>query len=332
MNTGSRDHMLGVLAVLFASVVWGTTGTAATFAPEVSAAAIGAAAMGIGGLLQALRAGRSIVRSVPQLLGFRPLLLIGGVSVAIYPLAFYGSMRLAGVTIGTVVTIGSAPLLSALIEFVFDRTPLTRRWTAGALVGLAGIVLLASAEGAAPHAVVTGEGGGLAAGILCGLVGGLTYALYSWSARRLMRRGIPAPAAMGATFGLGGVLLLPVLIMTGGPFLASWNNAAVGLYMATVPMFMGYVAFGFALARISASMAITITLIEPVVAAVLAVLIVGERLPPAGWLGVALVISCLLLITVPARFLPWGRSAPPEGKGKKIEPAPLDDATSCPNP
>ena len=42
----------GVVAILFAAVVWGTTGTAATFAPDVSAAAIGAAAMGVGGIAQ----------------------------------------------------------------------------------------------------------------------------------------------------------------------------------------------------------------------------------------------------------------------------------------
>jgi len=42
----------GTLCVLAASVLWGTTGTAATFAPAVGPLAIGAAAMGLGGLLQ----------------------------------------------------------------------------------------------------------------------------------------------------------------------------------------------------------------------------------------------------------------------------------------
>ena len=298
MSGAPRDHLLGVAAVLFASIVWGTTGTAATFAPDVGSAAIGSAAMGLGGLLQALRAGGSIARSFHLLMRFRALLLIGGASVAVYPLAFYGSMRLAGVAIGTVVTIGSAPLFSALIELAFDRTPLTRRWMAGALVGVAGIVLLASAKGM-PGGPVDGEG--VVAGILCGIVGGLTYALYSWVARRLMLRGVPSPAAMGATFGIGGLLLMPVLVATGGPFLDSWTNLAVGAYMAVIPMFMGYVAFGFALARISASMAITITLVEPVVAAVLAVIIVGERMQPSGWLGAVLVICCLVFVTLPVR-------------------------------
>jgi DME family drug/metabolite transporter len=44
-----------------------------------------------------------------------------------------------------------------------------------------------------------------------------------------------------------------------------------------------------------------LTLLEPVVAAVLAVFIVGERLTPQGWLGIALVGICLILITAPAK-------------------------------
>ncbi|MEJ5087102.1 DMT family transporter [Brucella pseudogrignonensis] len=299
MSNSSRDYTIGVSAVLFSSIVWGTTGTAATFAPEVSTVAIGAAAMGIGGLLQALLAGRGIVRSLSLLNKQWALLVLGGLAVAIYPLAFYASMRMAGVTIGTVVTIGSAPLLSALIEYLFDGARLSRQWLLGALIGLAGIVLITVAEGADHAAIETDNS--VITGICLGLLGGLTYALYSWTARRMMLNGVRSSVAMGATFGLGGLLLMPILIVAGGPFLASWNNAAVGIYMAIVPMFLGYVCFGIGLARIPASMATTITLIEPVVAAILAIIIVGERLPLMGWFGVVLVISCLVVITIPLK-------------------------------
>lgn len=314
MNNTSRDQGLGVLAVLFAALVWGTTGTAATFAPEVGAAAIGAAAMGLGGLLQALRAGRGILRARHDLARNRVLLILGGVAVAVYPLAFYASMRLAGVTIGTVVTIGSAPLLSALIERIFDRTRLSPRWLAGALTGVAGILLLCLAEGGTEVGVTevaaSDTGDAVIAGIGLGLIGGFTYALYSWTARGLMLRGLRSSVAMGATFGIGGLLLMPVLAMTGAPFLTSWGNAAVGIYMALVPMFLGYVCFGLGLARIPASLATTISLIEPVVAAILAILVVGERLPPAGWAGVGLVIACLAIVTLPARRRPVRPAAP----------------------
>lgn len=301
----AQGYASGIAAILFAAVVWGTTGTAATFAPEVSAAAIGAAAMGVGGIAQALIALRGISRSRAALWEQRRLLVIGALAVAAYPLAFYGSMRLAGVTVGTVITIGSAPLLSALIEYLLDKTRLTIRWSIGALVGLIGMALICVAENAAHGAVV--ERHLVPLGVLLGLIGGLTYALYSWTARRMMLQGMRSSVAMGATFGLGGILLMPVLVATGAPFLASWSNAAVGIYMAGVPMFLGYLCFGYGLARVQASMATTITLLEPVIAAVLAVLIVGERLPPLGWIGVALVVGCLAIITLP---YPRKRPAP----------------------
>ncbi len=291
------EYMWGVAAILFASVVWGTTGTAATFAPDVSAAAIGAAAMGVGGIGQALVALRGICRARAMLWDQRRLLVLGALAVAIYPLAFYGAMRLAGVTVGTVITLGSAPILSALIEYVFDWTRLTWRWMIAAFVGLTGMVFICLAESAAQGHAVGGEAVPL--GIALGLMGGLTYALYSWTARKMMLGGMRSPVAMGATFGLGGLLLLPVLIVSGGPFLASWNNAAVGIYMAAVPMFLGYLCFGYGLAHVQASMATIITLLEPVVAAVLAVIVVGERLPLLGWIGVALIVGCLAIVTLP---------------------------------
>lgn len=289
--------------MLFASLVWGTTGTAATFAPGVSPAAMGAAAMGLGGLAQALLAGRGIAASLPLLGQTRRLLLAGGLAVAVYPLAFYASMRLAGVTVGTVVTIGSAPLLAAAIERLLEGARLSRRWMAGALTGIAGMALLAASHGA-------GGGAGDHAttlGVLLGLVGGLTYALYSWTARQMMLDGIPSSVAMGSTFGLGGLLLLPLLIATGAPLLASRLNFAVAAYMALVPMFLGYVSFGFGLARVTASTATTLSLLEPVVAAALAMLVVGERLTPGGWVGAALILLCLWIVTLPQPAGPRAR-------------------------
>ncbi|ART64356.1 DMT family transporter [Kushneria marisflavi] len=300
MNTPARERLLGVAGVLLAAVLWGTTGTAATLAPEVSAIAIGAVAMGIGGLLQALVAAPRIRKTLPPLRARWPWLLSGAVAVAIYPLAFYGSMRLAGVTIGTVVSIGSAPLLSALIESRFDGLRLGARWKMGATLGLVGMALLCLAETEPTTGV--GSTTQVLQGVVMGLVAGLTYAFYSWSARRLMQRGIPPRAAMGATFGLGGLILMPVLLLTGAPLLGSINNAAVGLYMALVPMFLGYLGFGYGLARVPASTATTITLFEPVVAALLAVVIVGERLPLLGWAGIVLVVACLVCLTAPVRW------------------------------
>ncbi|MEU1407912.1 DMT family transporter [Streptomyces sp. NPDC005728] len=296
-----RNAGIGALCVLAASVLWGTTGTAATFAPDVGPLAIGAVAMGLGGLLQALVAVRQITRHAARLRDQHGTVLLGAVAVAVYPLAFYSSMHLAGVAVGTVVSIGTAPLASAVIERVLDRRRLTRRWTLAATFGLLGTTLLCVAEAA--HAADDAAQASVAAtvlGIGLGLVAAATYALYSWAAHRLITRQIPSRAAMGAVFGLGGLLLVPVLLVTGAPLIGSWSNAAVGTYMALIPMFAGYVLFGWGLTHVPASTATTLSLLEPAVAAVLAVLVVGERLPAAGWTGIALVIACLAVLTAPA--------------------------------
>ncbi|MGP3990646.1 DMT family transporter [Streptomyces sp. 3N207] len=293
---------VGSLCVLVASVLWGTTGTAATFAPAVGPLAIGAVAMGLGGLLQALTAAPRIAREAPGLRTQRGVVLLGAVAVGAYPLAFYSAMHLAGVAAGTVVSIGSAPLASAVIERAVDKRRLTRRWLTGAALGLSGTVLLCMAEAAQAHSGTGARSvGATVLGVGLGLVAGFTYALYAWAAYRLISRGVTSGAAMGAVFGLGGLLLLPVLLVTGAPLLTSWSNAAVGAYMALVPMFLGYVLFGWGLAHVPASTATTLSLLEPAVAAVLAVLVVGERLPLLGWVGIALVVGCLAVLTTPPR-------------------------------
>ncbi|WLQ62372.1 DMT family transporter [Streptomyces glycanivorans] len=314
-TAGRTTASVGVAStcVLLASVLWGTTGTAATFAPDVGPLAVGAVAMGLGGLLQALLAARSIRREAPLLHAQRGVVLLGALAVAAYPPAFYSSMHLAGVTTGTVVSIGSAPLASALIERVVDGHRLTPRWIMGAVLGLSGTVLLCVAEATAGAHSGPGarSAGSTVLGVALGLTAGLTYALYSWAAHRLIGRGLTSGAAMGTVFGIGGLLLVPVLLATGAPLLDSWSAAAVGAYMALVPMFLGYVLFGWGLARVQASTATTLTLLEPAVAAVLAVLVVGERLPRAGWAGVALIVGCLAVLTVPSRGSAGRRAAGP---------------------
>lgn len=287
----SSARLQGIGAVLVASILWGTTGTAATLAPEVGPLAIGAAALGIGGILQALIALPALKRAHLHLKSHGGLVITGAVAVFAYPLAFYSSMHLAGVAVGTVISLASAPLVSGLLERFVDRKALGGWWYAAAVLGIIGSVLLVVAT---QHNYSTG-GTSTVAGIVLGLVAGIAYATYSWVVQRLMTDGVGRAAAMGSVFGLGGLLLMPVLVVTGAPLLETSEALFVGGYMALVPMFLGYLAFGYGLSKIPASSATTLTLTEPAVATVLAVVIVGERLTPLGWAGLA-VFGVVLLI------------------------------------
>ena len=282
----------GITAILVTAFLWGTTGTAATFAPDVGPLAIGAAALGVGGLLQAAIALPSLARARQALRAHAGLVAVGALAVAIYPLAFYSAMHLGGVAIGTVVSLASAPLASGILERVIERRPLSRWWMLAAFLGVLGSVLLclSRAGEAAASATATLAGVGL------GLLAGTTYALYSWVVHRLMHHQVGRAAAMGAVFGAGGALLIPVLLVTGAPLVASAQSFAVAAYMALVPMFLGYFLFGVGLARVRPSTATTLTLTEPAVAAMLAVVVVGERLGSIGWIGMAILAAALTVL------------------------------------
>jgi DME family drug/metabolite transporter len=288
----------GIVFVLVAAMLWGTTGTAAAVAPGVGPLAIGAAAMGIGGLLQAAAASRVMVTHWGALtMQWRTVMVSAG-AVAVFPLAFYSSMRLAGVAVGTVVSIGSAPPAAAVIERIVDHRPLSLGWVLGTTVGVSGVLAIALAHPGPATATATAQP---VLGIALGLLAGFTYALYSWGAARVMRAGLPSRSVMGAVFGLGGILLLPVLVLTGAPIIASGRNLAVAAYLAIVPMFLGYILFGRGLATVAASTATTMSLLEPAVAAFIAVTVLGEHLPPIGWLGLGLLFASLFITVTNTR-------------------------------
>ena len=294
-----NEFQTGTLAILFASILWGTTGTAASFAPDLSPLAIGAFSMGVGGLMQAGLAYRKILFAFDKLLQNKKLLTVSALALAIYPLAFYSSMKLSGVAIGTVVSIATAPFFSALLECLISKeNNINKRWLISFVIGVVGIGLLVFSESSAANE--SGDDLKLL-GIALGLLAGLCYAIYSWATKALIDKDIESQAAMGSIFGLGAMLLLPTLWFTGENLFSSQINVLVISYLTLIPQCLGYIAFSFGLRHVTASSANLLTLFEPVVAAVLAVCVVGELIPFIGWLGMFLIVLCLLIQSKPSK-------------------------------
>ena len=280
----------GVVPILLAAMLWGTTGTAAHFLPaSVSPLATGAATMAVGGgLLFALSARTALVTLQDR--SVRRWVLAGVAGIVVYPLAFYSAMNLAGVAVGTVVSLGSAPVFAAGIEFLAERRAVTRLWAVCTLTAVLGTVLLIAGQ-------QSDRGAGSAPlGVLLGLLAGLSYALYTHASHRVIAGGHGSRATMGALFGAGALCLVPVLAATGAPLLQSAGSVGITVYLIVGPMFVAYLLFGHGLRTVRGSTATSITLVEPLVATLLAVLIVGERLPPSGWAGLGLVLMAVVAL------------------------------------
>jgi DME family drug/metabolite transporter len=91
-------------------------------------------------------------------------------------------------------------------------------------------------------------------------------------------------------------MAVPIALLQSG--LPQWSLAAVlvVVYLGVVVSGMAHMLFSIGLRSISGPTGVTLSLIEPVAAFVLAVWIVGERHPLQSWLGLLAVLAGLMLV------------------------------------
>lgn len=247
--------------------------------------------MVLGGILLFVVSARPALAAIRNAAS-RRWLLIGAIGVFVYPLAFYTSMDLAGVAIGNVISLGTGPVFAAVLEWLFERGRLSLLWLACTTVAIIGIVLLALGG----HGSVGVSGDSILAGVGFGVIAGFAYALYTYASSRAIRSGAASRGVMGGMFGCGAVALLPVLLIFGAPLLQSGQSMGIAAYLALGPMFVAYLLFGVGMRTLSSSTATTITLLEPFVATLLAVMVVGERLEALGWFGLILILAAVTVL------------------------------------
>ncbi|MEV5825551.1 EamA family transporter [Spirillospora sp. NPDC052242] len=290
----------GALPILAAASLWGTTGTVRTFADGASSLSVAAMRIILGGLVLlasavlvrgAARRGAGLRRLAADRRA-RPLVLLGAVAITVYQTAFFVAAARTGVAIATVVTIGSAPAFAGLIGVVAGRTAPTRRWTVATAAAVAGCALL----------VGGGEDAGAdLAGIAFAALSGLAYASYTTVTSVLIVRGGDERAVVGSLFGVAAVPLLPVLPFAGSGWMLTGSGALIALYLGVVATGGAYLLFARGLRTTPATAATTLTLAEPAVAAVLGVVLLGERLGGLALVGLALLAAALVLIVLPRK-------------------------------
>lgn len=282
------ERLRGPALIVGAAVLWGTTGTAQALGPDgADPLGVGAVRLLLGGVaLLAVglaggggRAVRGAVAARRLPFGYLAATVVG---VAAYQPLFFTGVREAGVALGTVVAIGSAPVITGLLARLVDGERLTPRWAAATTAGVVGVAFV-------------GGGGSSGGGILFALGSASSYAVYATGAKRLVAAVTPR-AAMGLAFG-GGALVLGLLVLVPGAPLAadvSWvaspSGAAMAAWLGIVTTTAAYLLFGEGLALTRVSTAATLSLAEPLTALLLGVAVLGERPPAAAWVGAGLIV------------------------------------------
>jgi DME family drug/metabolite transporter len=283
----NKYTMLARLQIVLAAVCFGTTGTAQAVGPGASPVAVGAARIVFGGLLLVLVA-RGVRVRLPRL--GAPLVGMAA-AVAVYQLSFFAAVRLTGVAVGTVVAIGTGPAAAGALGRLVNGERLSARWAQATILAAIGVLLLA------------GDGGGSVdpTGVALAVTSGVGYATYTVLSKRLLDSGEAPEGVMAAGFGGAGLLLLPVLVVAGPGFLGTSGGLAMAVYLAAVPTALAYVLFSRGLRHVSSGETATIVLAEPLTAAVLGVVALGEHPSATAGVGALLVLAGLLVLAAPRR-------------------------------
>ncbi|MGD9702542.1 MAG: DMT family transporter [Acidimicrobiia bacterium] len=288
MSPTSRTDGRAVAAVVAAAALFGTTGTAQELGPDgTTPLGLGSLRILIGTMALWLLAARSI-RSLRRLdRNGWIFVAIGGIGVAGYQPTFLAGTERSGVALGTVVALGSGPVFAGLVDVVRTRRMPPSTWLAATATSITGGVLLVSSGGGAARFDLVG--------ILAALAAGASYALYADTTKRLIISGVGSTAALAASFTVGTVLLL--VLAAGEPF--GWVGTPGGLallgHLGLVTIGVAYWLYGYGLRHVPVPKAVTLTLAEPVTAAMLGVVVLDERIAPLGWAGIALVLAGLAL-------------------------------------
>jgi len=289
-SPASRPFAGPVLAVMGVAALFGTTGTALAKAPAgTDSLAAGAVRLLVGGAALCLIAGRRL----SMWRRHRAALGVGATGVAVYQLGFFDATQRTGVAMATVITIAVSPLASRLIgAFRHRPTPAPLWYLAAVMIGV-GLVLLVG-DGSDRLETDT-------VGIVAAVLAGASYAVYTEAGSTAIGAGADSTSTMALLFFGGGLLASPLLFVRDLAWLGEGRGLIVMAWLALVTLTIAYVAFGWGLRTLAPTTVVMLTLLEPAVAAVLAVTFLDERLSTVGWIGAGLVLAAMPLVALSAR-------------------------------
>ncbi|WP_430780059.1 DMT family transporter [Actinoplanes sp. G11-F43] len=375
MSSASGRARVSLLLVSITGILWGTTGVVV----QVVAARTGLGAIAIGFYRLAVAAAALLVIGFPALrrilAAFRAApagVIATGVGLAAYQGLYFLAVRLSGVSVATVVSLGVAPVLLSVWESIRERRRPSTPTMIAALAAIAGLIMIAGAtadaettEAAVPAEVsssaglnaatgvnaaagtstptevgeatgtnattgmngaigtstpagmdgatgasahvesggAAGMGGAAGLGLVVAILSGIVYAI-STAVSRHTTQGVEPLHLTTLSCVIGASAILPVAAVEGLAFTPSAGPIGLLIYAGAITTALAYALFYMGLRHISGSVAVIVTLLEPLTAALLAVLLIDEPL------GVATIIGGVLLLSAVATlYLDAGSSA-----------------------
>ena len=293
MVRSSNQRLLGILAIAAAATMWGTVGPIVQAYPH-DAAFPYATARNVFGILtlwfmvslhrQRTRYSRADI----------PGLLMGGVGTACFMPFYTLGFQRTGVAIAAIVAIGSAPLFTGVVgRVVFGRVP-ARPWFIGTALAVVGLVLLNAPSGDTKVNLL---------GIGFAMCAGIAYAFQASGMEMLSRRHSPVQS-VAPIWTLATILQAPIAVGHDFSWLRDPMLFAGAVYGGVLTVAITFSMFTWGITHVGSATAVTVGLMEPITAAALGILVLGETVSTLGLAGIAVVLGGLVVVSLPERTSP----------------------------
>lgn len=282
---------VSTLCLVLSGLLWGTGGLIGTlFGKAAGLSALSVAAY-------RLLAGGGLIVSFMTLAGRRwpagraawSRIAVNGLLSALFQGCYFAAIALTSVSLATLVTIGGTPVIVAVVEQARGRRALRRADAITLATALGGLGLLVGLPGGGYSEAAVLASAGLA---LLSAAGFAAVTLIGASPAA----DLDELALNGFGFTLGGIVLLPLTAVLGGGLRFRPGLASAGLLAALAigPTAVAYTLYFRGLRKAPASTAALLSLIEPLTAAVLAALVLGNRLSATGIAGAVMLLAAVV--------------------------------------
>ncbi len=288
------SRMQGILIVILATIFWGTSGIFISL--TVQNWEIGAVSLAFWRDLTtflSLFFGIAVFR--PKLLRVKCkdlpwLLAMGAISIGFFHVLWNTSVLLMGASVSTVIQ-SNAPIFVTIMAWLIFKEPLTPRKITAVALSVGGTVLISGILGMSNIQFSN-------LGLLASLFSAIFYGCFSLFGKKLTGDYNPWTILL-YIFGFATLTLLPFQILNPSPFPSQTPALFYFAGLILIATISGFALYTTALSRLQASIAAITATSEIVFAAVYAYFILSERMDLLQILGAILVVSGVVLVSLP---------------------------------
>jgi drug/metabolite transporter (DMT)-like permease len=219
-------------------------------------------------------------------------LVLGQVSISIYFWLQYTGVKLTNASISSVLVVGLIPLCSMLVSGIALKEPIGGKRALALALGTVGVIIVVGQKG-----FFVAVSSGFLFGAMCLIANAICFGIYSALVRSIRTRYSPLTITAGMNVsGAIGLLILSLITEDWSPIrsIAGTQWAAI-IYLALICSAVAYFFYNDALQYLEASSAAVWLYLEPVVAAILGVAMLGETIAPQTVLGGLVIMASLYL-------------------------------------